>query len=99
MLVEISLYLTTEDWPRIVGESTVTISDFLEPSQLPKTPVFTPPCSMSVSGCEPAPIDIGSDYSWITSLSSVVNNFTVCLEVSYSYRLCCWSDMLTFHCG
>ena len=58
MLVEISLYLTSEDWPRIVGESTVTISDFFEPSQLPKTPVFTPPCSMSVSGCEPIPIDL-----------------------------------------
>jgi hypothetical protein len=56
MLVEISLYLTIEDWPRMVGESTVTISDFLLPSQLPKTPVFTPPCSIKVIGPEPTPI-------------------------------------------
>ena len=52
------MYLTTADWPLIVGESTVTISDFLPPSQLPKTPVFTPPYSMSVSGCELIPIEL-----------------------------------------
>jgi len=58
MLADTSLYLKVADWPLILVLSTVITLDFFAPSQLPKTPVFTPPTSMKVIGAELVPIEL-----------------------------------------
>src|SRR5262249_52394547 len=58
MLCEISLYLKVADWPLMAGLLVVIMVETLPPSQVPSTPVFTPPCSMNVTGSEPGVTDI-----------------------------------------